>query len=165
MLRYDSPVQLITREARAGDRTVAGRSVPAGSQVILLIGAANRDPARYADPDRFDPARFDPARSGAGRFDPDHSGAGRGAPRPLSFGAGPHICIGNSLARLEAAVAFPRLLARFPTIRAASGLPPTRRDRLVLRGYETLPVAVADRGALMIPQALAHPGMPKPSRS
>ncbi|HEX5293805.1 MAG TPA: cytochrome P450 [Streptosporangiaceae bacterium] len=167
VLRYDSPVQLITRQARAGDRTVAGRPVPAGSQVILLIGAANRDRVRYADPDRFDPARFDPARfdparfdparfdparfdpdrSGAARFDPDRSGPGRGAPRPLSFGAGPHICIGNSLARLEAAVAFPRLLVRFPTIRAASGPPPTRRDRLVLRGYETLPVAVADGSA------------------
>lgn len=131
VLRYDSPVQLLTREARAGDRTVAGRPVPAGSQVILLIGAANRDPARYADPDRFDPARFDPGRSGPGR----------GASRPLSFGAGPHICIGNSLARLEAAVAFPRLLARFPAIRAAAEVPPARRDRLVLRGYETLPVA------------------------
>jgi cytochrome P450 len=132
VLRYDSPVQLITRQARAGDRTVAGRPVPAGSQVILLIGAANRDPARYAGPDRFDPARFDP----------DHSGPGNSAPRPLSFGAGPHICVGNSLARLEAAVAFLRLLARFPAIRAAEGVPPARRDRLVLRGYETLPVVL-----------------------
>jgi cytochrome P450 len=100
--------------------------------VILLIGAANRDPVRYAGPDRFDPARFDP----------DHSGPGNSAPRPLSFGAGPHICVGNSLARLEAAVAFLRLLARFPAIRAAEGVPPARRDRLVLRGYETLPVVL-----------------------
>jgi cytochrome P450 len=158
VLRYDSPVQVITRQARTGERTVDGVPVPAGSQVILLIGAANRDPARYADPARFDPARFDPAR-----LDPARLDLGRAAVRPLSFGAGPHICIGNSLARLEAAVAFPRLLARFPAIRAASGLPPTRRDRLVLRGYETLPVALAGGSALMIPQDLAHPGVPKPS--
>jgi cytochrome P450 len=152
VLRYDSPVQLITRQARAGIRAVAGRPVPAGSQLILLIGAANRDPTRYADPDRFDPARYDPGRSDPARFspgrsDPGRPDPGRGAPRPLSFGAGPHICIGNSLAWLEAAVAFPRLLARFPTIRAAPGLPPTRRDRLVLRGYETLPVILADSSA------------------
>jgi cytochrome P450 len=127
VLRYDSPVQVITRQARAGNRTVGGRPVPAGSQVILLLGAANRDPARYADPDRFDPARADV--------------------RPLSFGAGPHICLGSSLARLEAAVAFPRLLARFPVLRAVSGRPPVRRDRLVLRGYETLPVVVARSSA------------------
>jgi cytochrome P450 len=127
VLRYESPVQVITRQARAGNLTVAGRPVPAGSQVILLIGAANRDPARYLDPDRFDPTRADI--------------------RPLSFGAGPHICIGNSLARLEAAVAFPRLLARFPMIRPAAGRPALRRDRLVLRGGQTLPVVVAQGSA------------------
>jgi cytochrome P450 len=94
-----------------------------GGNLILLIGAANRDPARYPDPGRFDPGRTDI--------------------RPLSFGAGPHICIGNSLARLEASVAFSRLLARFPDLSAVPGSPPARRDRLVLRGYQTLPVQVA----------------------
>ena len=58
-LRYDCPVQVVTRVARAEDLTVADRPVPRGSQTILLIGAANRDPARYPDPDRFDPARTD----------------------------------------------------------------------------------------------------------
>jgi cytochrome P450 len=120
VLRFDSPVQVITREARAPNLVIAGTPIPAGSALILLIGAANRDPARYPDPGRFDPARTDI--------------------KPLSFGAGAHICIGNSLARLEAAVAFPRLLARFPAISAAPGERPSRRDRLVLRGYETLPV-------------------------
>ncbi len=127
VLRYDSPVQLVTRQARAENLTVADLPVPSGSALVLLIGAANRDPARYPDPDRFDPSRTDI--------------------KPLSFGAGPHICIGNSLARLEAAVAFPQLLARFPTVSAASDMQPSRRDRLVLRGYETLPVTVG-RSAL-----------------
>ncbi|CNE91658.1 cytochrome P450 [Mycobacterium tuberculosis] len=120
VLRYDSPVQATTRTARADDLTIDGVDVPRGANVILLIGAANRDPVRYVDPGRFDPTR------------PDI--------KPLSFGAGPHICLGNSLARLEAAIAFPRLLARFPAISPIPEMPPIRRDRLVLRGHETLPV-------------------------
>ena len=123
VLRYDSPVQVVTRHARTENLTVADQPVPSGSALILLIGAANRDPARYPDPDRFDPTRT--------------------GIKPLSFGAGPHICIGNSLARLEAAVAFAQLLARFPSISAAPDQRPIRRDRLVLRGYETLPVTIA----------------------
>jgi cytochrome P450 len=122
VLRYDAPVQVTTRQARAKDLTVADVPIPQGSEVILLIGAANRDPARYRDPDRFDPTRTDV--------------------KPLSFGAGPHICIGNGLARLEASAAFSRLLTRFPTLSAAPDQQPTRRDRLVLRGYQTLPVQV-----------------------
>lgn len=123
VLRYDAPVQAVTRVARASGLTAGGRPLPRGSKVILLIGAANRDPDRYPDPDRFDPARRDS--------------------KPLSFGAGPHICLGNALARLEAAVAFPRLLARFPALAAAPGQQPVRRSRLILRGYETLPVIVS----------------------
>lgn len=119
VLRYESPVQLTSRVAVAGGLALAGVPVPAGSRVVLLIGAANRDPARYEDPDRFDPTRT--------------------ASRPLSFGAGAHICLGNGLARLEAAVAFPRLLARFPDL-APAAAEPTRRERVVLRGYQSLPV-------------------------
>jgi cytochrome P450 len=122
VLRYDAPVQVVTRTARGGNLTAGGVPIPQGSQVIVLIGAANRDPDRYPDPDRFDPARRDI--------------------KPLSFGAGPHICIGNALARLEAAVAFPRLLTRFPALSAAPGEQPARRNRLILRGYETLPITV-----------------------
>jgi cytochrome P450 len=121
-LRYESPVQVTTRVARGDTLVVEGVPVPAGSDVVLLLGAANRDPARYPHPDRFDPTRADN--------------------RPLSFGAGQHICIGNNLARLEASVAFPRLLDRFPGLSADLSQQPTRRDRLVLRGYETLPVRV-----------------------
>jgi cytochrome P450 len=122
VLRYDSPVQLTTRRAHAENLTVGGVPVPEGSELILLIGAANRDPARYTDPDVFDHTRA-------------------GSP-PLSFGAGAHICLGNNLARLEATVAFGRLLDRFPSISAASHHRATRHDRLVLRGFESLPVVV-----------------------
>jgi cytochrome P450 len=126
VLRYDSPVQAATRQAHADGLTVEGIPIPNGADLILLIGAANRDPARYHNPDRFDPTRTDI--------------------RPLSFGAGPHICIGNNLARLEAAVAFPKLLTRFPNLTAAPGQPALRRDRLVLRGYQTLPIQITPPG-------------------
>jgi cytochrome P450 len=122
VLRYDSPVQAVTRRAHRDGLTVEGVAIPEGSDLILLIGAANRDPARYHDPDRFDPARADI--------------------RPLSFGAGAHICIGNNLARLEAAVAFPKVLNRFPNLSGAPDRLPLRRDRLVLRGFQTLFVEV-----------------------
>jgi cytochrome P450 len=122
VLRYDSPVQAVTREARADGLTVEGVSIPKGSNLILVIGAANRDPARYHSPDRFDATRTDI--------------------RPLSFGAGQHICIGNNLARLEAAVAFSKLLARFPHMSTPPGHLPDRRDRLVLRGFQTIPVRI-----------------------
>ncbi|ONH28876.1 cytochrome P450 [Pseudofrankia asymbiotica] len=120
VLRYDSPVQATLRVARADGLAVDGRPIPKGGQLVLLIGSANRDPDRYPDPGGFDPTRVGGA--------------------PLAFGAGAHVCLGNSLARLEAGTAFPRLLDRFPDLAPAGA--PTRRDRLVLRGYETLPVTV-----------------------
>lgn len=119
-LRYESPVQATFRVARADGLEVDGVPIPIGSLVVLLIGAANRDPDRYPEPERFDPARTDIA--------------------PLSFGAGAHICLGNNLARLEATIAFSRLLSRFPQLAPAGKA--TRRDRLVLRGLDTLPITV-----------------------
>jgi cytochrome P450 len=121
-LRYESPVQVTTRVASADGLVVEDIRIPAGSDLILLLGAANRDPAQYPHPDRFDPTRADN--------------------KPLSFGAGQHICLGNNLARLEASVAFPRLLDRFPGLAADPDRQPVRRDRLVLRGYQTLPIRV-----------------------
>ena len=119
VLRFDSPVQLTSR---IGDGTsVNGVPVSPGTGVVTLLGAGNRDPRRFTDPARFDPMR------------PDGG--------PLSFGGGAHFCIGAALARLEGAVAFPRLLGRFPKISAAAE--PTRRDTLVLRGFDVLPVTVA----------------------
>lgn len=120
VLRFDSPVQLTSRLALADGLTVADLPAPRGSSVFVLLGAANHDPVRYHRPDLFDPTRTDS--------------------QPLSFGGGPHYCLGAQLAKLEAAVALPALLARFPRLAPAGSS--TRRDRLVLRGYETLPVTV-----------------------
>jgi len=117
VLRYDSPVQVTTRTARI-DAEISGTAIPAGAGLVLLLGAANRDPQRFPQPDRFDPSRT--------------------GNKPLSFGAGAHICLGNSLARLEATIAFGRLRERFAGITPAGE--PARRDRLVLRGYQSLPV-------------------------
>ncbi|MFI9362882.1 cytochrome P450 [Kitasatospora sp. NPDC053057] len=120
VLRFDSPVQATGRVALAEGLSIEGLPVPADSGLTLLIGAANRDPARYDRPGVFDPTRTDS--------------------QPLSFGGGTHFCLGSQLARMEGEVAVPALLDRFP--RLAQGGVPTRRDRLVLRGYETLPVTV-----------------------
>ena len=119
VLRFDSPVQLTSRAGH--DTTVGGLPVSGRTEVVTMLGAGNRDPRRFADPGRFDPARADGG--------------------PLSFGGGAHYCIGAALARLEGAVAFPRLLRRFPKISAVGE--PTRRDTFLLRGFETLPVTVA----------------------
>jgi cytochrome P450 len=113
-------VQLTSRIALTDDASVGGHRVARGEQIMLLIGAANRDPARFVRPDVFDPTRRDNV--------------------PLSFGAGIHYCLGQGLARLEGKVAFERLLERFPAMELAG--PPTRKDRLVLRGYEALPITV-----------------------
>ncbi|MFE4515754.1 cytochrome P450 [Kitasatospora sp. NPDC056783] len=120
VLRFDSPVQLTGRVALEEGLAVEDLPVPLGRGLILLIGAANHDPARYERPEVFDPTRTDS--------------------QPLSFGGGTHFCLGSQLARLEAEVAMPALLDRFP--RLAPGGVPTRRDRLVLRGFDTLPVTV-----------------------
>ncbi|MFJ8474726.1 cytochrome P450 [Kitasatospora sp. NPDC094011] len=120
VLRFDSPVQATARVALDEGLAVEGLPVPSGSGLTLLLGAANHDPARYDRPGVFDPHRTDS--------------------QPLSFGGGQHFCLGYQLARLEGEVAVSALLDRFP--RLAPGGVPTRRDRLVLRGYETLPVTV-----------------------
>src|SRR5215472_7158457 len=119
VLRFDSPVQLTSRVGY--DTKLGGVPIPSGCGVVAVLGAGNRDPRRFADPDRFDPGR------------PDGG--------PLSFGGGAHFCIGAALAKLEGTVAFPRLIERFPKIAAAGE--PTRRDTLVLRGFDSLPITIA----------------------
>jgi pimeloyl-[acyl-carrier protein] synthase len=93
-----------------------------GYRVNLLIGAANRDPAQFSDPDRLDVTRPN-------------------ASQHLSFASGIHYCVGAPLARLEAQLAIGALLRRFPELRLAVDTPAWRRT-FVLRGLTALPVAV-----------------------
>lgn len=125
VLRYDSPVQVTVRLARE-DTEVAGQPVRAGRGFVLMLGAANRDPEVFPDPDRFDVTRAE-------------------ARLHLAFSAGIHYCLGAQLARLEAAVALQALFERFPNIVAAE--PPTRRRTRVLHGFERFPVSATRNSA------------------
>jgi cytochrome P450 len=100
MLRYDSPAQAILR-VTTQDTEVAGHPLPRGSRVMLLLGAANRDPRRYPDPDRFDVTR-------------DTQGH-------VAFGHGVHFCLGAPLARLEVKVVLEELLRRVRRLSFAPG--------------------------------------------
>ena len=97
---------------------IEGLPVEAGQRLITLLGAANRDPGVFAEADRL-------------RLD-------RGGEAPLSFGGGIHYCLGAPLARLEAEVAFPAVLRRFPRLQLAGV--PVRRNGLALHGYTSLQV-------------------------
>ncbi|MFF0771946.1 cytochrome P450 [Nonomuraea wenchangensis] len=143
VLRYDPPVQLTGRVALR-DAELGGTPVPAGTAVVALIGAANRDPAAFPDPDRFDPDRFDPGRSDPGRSDPGRSGpgssdGGREPGRHLAFGLGIHFCLGATLARMEGEIALSALAAAAPRMELLDPAPPYRPN-LVLRGLAKLPV-------------------------
>lgn len=119
-LRYDSPIQATDRVATE-DCEIDGRPIRRGQLVAAVLGAANRDPARFPDPNRLD----------LGRADNDH----------LAFGRGVHFCLGAALARLEAQIAIPALLARYP--RLDGGTTGLRRHRsFILRGVEALPVTL-----------------------
>ncbi|MDQ1479218.1 MAG: hypothetical protein QOI44_79, partial [Actinomycetota bacterium] len=119
LLRWDSPVQVDGRVAFE-DVDIDGMAIAAGEQFVTLLGAANRDPRAFDDPDRFD--------------------VGRVGQPPMSFGGGIHYCLGAALARTEGAVVFDRLLDRFPVIEPAWGDErPGYRDTIVLHGLESLP--------------------------
>jgi cytochrome P450 len=117
-MRWESPVQRTWRIART-DIAIAGQTISRGALVVLLLGAANRDPARFADPDRFDIRRRDLGH--------------------VAFGAGVHVCLGAFLARLETQVAVSSLLRRQPTLQLASDRA-VWRPTATLRGLATLPV-------------------------
>ena len=120
VLRFETPVQATSRWA-ASDVQTLGTTVPADTKVVCVLGAANRDPRRYAEPTRFDPDRQDI--------------------QPLSFAAGSHFCLGAPLSRLEAQIALPKLLRRFPDLGVGGDL--VRRDTWVGRGIDWFPVALA----------------------
>jgi cytochrome P450 len=119
MLRYQSPVQLDARRT-AAEVSVGGRTIPAGQWIITLLGAANRDPEKFDDPEVFRITE-------------------RSTP-VLSFATGIHYCLGASLARMEGRVFFTHLLQRFASIELTAE--PTWRNTFTLRGLNTLDVAV-----------------------
>lgn len=121
LLRYETPSQHTGRICRS-ETVLGGQTIPAGAPVLAVMAAANRDPARFADPDRLDLARADN--------------------RHLAFGWAAHFCFGAPLARLEARIAFQTLLRRLPQP-ALTGEPLVWRDNLGLRGLTSLPVRFA----------------------
>lgn len=118
VMRYESPIQRGWR-LMAGDASIDGHSIKAGQLVFMMFGAANRDPARFEDPDRFD--------------------IRRGSTRHLAFGYGVHFCIGAPLARLEAPIALGLLFKRFPNLRLLGGDQIT--PSIHMRGPRHLPVS------------------------
>jgi len=118
LLRYDSPVQMTGRSVLE-DVELAGVPLPKGAQVVSFLGAANRDPDAFAEPDTLDITRQKIT--------------------PLSFGGGIHFCLGAQLARIEAQEAFAGLIRRLPTLELPDRDTPKWRRSFTLRGLTTLP--------------------------
>ena len=122
MLRYDGPVQATARFPKAKVE-VGGREVPAGTIAFVVLAAADRDPTKFPEPEKFDITR-DPN---------DH----------VAFGEGIHFCIGAPLARLEAAIAFGATLDRFPHLNLRDrDFAPKYKGSYILRGLESLPMTL-----------------------
>ncbi|MFO1295755.1 MAG: cytochrome P450 [Rubrivivax sp.] len=121
LLRYESPIQLNNRLTTA-PLPVSDREIPAGTFVTLAIGAANRDPAVFAEPHVLDIARK-----------PNNH---------LAFGQGAHACSGMNVARMEGRIALGALARRFPKLALDAAQPPERDRRLRFRGFRRLPVAL-----------------------
>jgi len=118
LLRYEGPVHLTLRVPME-DFEIEGRTIPKGDEVIVLLAAANRDPARFVDPDRLD----------IGRVDNPH----------LAFSQGIHYCLGAPLGRLEASIALNALLMRLPRVELAEM--PRWHDTVNIRGLQSLAVS------------------------
>jgi cytochrome P450 len=119
LLRFDGPVQ---RTARIPGEpvTIGGTTIEAGEMVMPFLGAANRDPAQFPEPDRLDLTRADN--------------------RHLAFGWGIHFCLGAPLARVEGQIALGTLVQRLPRLALATDRP-DYRPSLTLRGLNALPVS------------------------
>jgi cytochrome P450 PksS len=123
MIRFDPSVTLIMRVATA-DLTIGAKDIKAGQLVLLALASANRDPAVFDNPDRFDIARM-----------PN---------KHIGFGVGPHQCLGMSLARMELESALRALLKRFPRLHLDPERHPVRKiESLTFRGFARLPVRTA----------------------
>jgi len=133
-LRFSPPVHMIMRQP-ADDVMVTGGTIPAGSTVTCLIGAANRDGERYADADSFN----------IFRTDLDSVNAFSAAANHLAFALGRHFCVGALLARSEVEVGTNQLLDAMPDVRLRSGFSPTERG-VFTRGPASLPVEFTPRG-------------------
>ena len=119
MLRYDGPIQLNNRRLTA-PLMLSGKTLPRDTLITIGIGAANHDPAQFADPERFD--------------------VGRKPNRHVAFGQGDHVCVGMNVARMEGRIALARLLARFAEIELDGT--PERDRRIRFRGFRKLPLRV-----------------------
>jgi cytochrome P450 len=120
MLRFESPIQINNRRLLQ-DSEIGGRRYPAGTLINILMAAANRDPAQFPDPQRFD--------------------VGRRPNRHLAFGQGDHACVGMNVARMEGRIAVGRLLTRFGRIEPDGD--PVRDRRVRFRGFTRLPILLA----------------------
>ena len=120
ILRCESPVQFLGRSA-PDDVELGGVPVSKGGVLLLMVGAANRDPARFVDPETFEP--------------------GREKLTSLGFGAGAHYCLGAVVARSEGRIALPRLFERFPRLALAGK--PVVNGSLFLRGMQSVPVTLS----------------------
>lgn len=119
LLRFDGPVQRTAR-IPSEDITIGGQTIPKGEMVMPFLGAADRDPTQFSDPDRLDITRADN--------------------RHIAFGMGIHFCLGAPLARLEGQIAINTLLARLPKLALATDRPQFRQS-LTLRGLQALPLS------------------------
>ncbi|HSY79032.1 MAG TPA: cytochrome P450, partial [Verrucomicrobiae bacterium] len=121
-LRYDGPVQSTARFTKEPVQ-LGGAEIPAGAIAMMIVAAADRDPAQFKDPDKFDITR-----------DPNEH---------VAFGEGIHFCIGAPLARMEARITFEAMLERFPRLRLKDpAMKPVYKGSYFLRGLESLPLAI-----------------------
>jgi cytochrome P450 len=118
-LRYDGPIQRVRRIVVQA-RELGGQTLSAGDAVYLMLGAANRDPEAFPEPDRFWPDRPKTAH--------------------IAFGLGVHFCLGAALARTEAPIALRRLLLRYPSLRSPADWQPAHNPSLTIRGLPSLPL-------------------------
>jgi cytochrome P450 len=136
LLRHDGTVQLASRFATT-DVAFGDVTIPSGEGLFIMLGAANRDPERYPDPDKVDFTRT--------------------KVQPLSFGGGVHLCLGAPLARLETEIVFRKLADRFDAIELAGELPP-HRDRLTLRSPTAVPLKLRRPSSDRVPLAARPAG-------